>query len=178
MFITIITYVSIFCGGLLILLMLLSLLGGLDFDLDLGDSDVDTDAGGLGLVKSALTFISVCCWVVRVVLLMNVNPILAVTAGIGSGVIAVVFLSWILGMLLKNQVNVNWHPEQAKYKMAKVYLRIPKMNGSGIIHININGATRELKAKTTDNLDIATGAQVYIEDYQDGYAIVSKFENK
>jgi len=180
--ITIITYISIISGSILILQLLLSLLGGLDLDfdvdLDLGDTDTDTDAGGLGVIKSGLTFISVCLWVVRIFLLLNWNPYLAAMIGIGSGLIAVVLLTWMLRALLKNEVNVNWHPEDAVAKMAKVYLRIPKTNGSGIIQLNIKGANRELKAITKDGLDIATGEQVFVEDYQDGFAIVSKFENK
>jgi len=175
--ITIISYISLVTGGLLILLMLLSLLGGLDLDFDIGDTDVDADTGGLGVIKSGLTFISVCCWVVRVFLLLDTNPIIATGAGILSGMIAVFLLTLLFRALLKNEVNVNWSPEDAMYKMAKVYLKIP-VDKSGIIQININGATRELKAKTTDELDIATGEQVYVEDYKDGFAIVSKFENK
>jgi len=48
--ITLLTWISIFAGGLLILLFLLSLLGGFDLDVDIGSTEVDADAGGLGLI--------------------------------------------------------------------------------------------------------------------------------
>jgi len=73
--ITILTWVSIVAGGILILLMLLSLIGGLDLDLDLGSPDVDTDAGGIGLIKGILTFTSVSSWVIKVLLVSNKSPI-------------------------------------------------------------------------------------------------------
>ncbi len=174
--ITTITYISLFCGGLLILLMLLSLLGGLDLDFDFGDTDTDVDAGGLGVVKSTLTFVSVCLWIIRIALLAGMNPGVAATIGIGAGVLAVLLLTLLLRLLLKNQENVNWSPDQSINKMAKVYLRIPT-GSSGLIHININGATRELKAKTNDLIDIATGEEVYVQDYQNGFAIVSKMND-
>jgi len=57
--ITLLTRISIFAGGKLILLFLLSLLRGSDLDVDIGSTEVDADAGGLGLIKGFLTFISV-----------------------------------------------------------------------------------------------------------------------
>ncbi|NNE27791.1 MAG: hypothetical protein HKN09_13175, partial [Saprospiraceae bacterium] len=66
--ITILTWVALIAGSFLILMMLLSVIGGLDLDVDLGSTDVDTDAGGLGLIKGVLTFISVASWVMKVLL--------------------------------------------------------------------------------------------------------------
>jgi len=72
--ITILTWISITTGGILILMMLMSLIGGLDldFDLDVGSTDTDTDSsGGLGAIKGALTFVAVSSWVVKVLLTTN-----------------------------------------------------------------------------------------------------------
>jgi len=54
----ILTYISIFSGGILILLLFLSILGGLDLDFDFPDGDGEVDSsGGIGIVKGGLTFI-------------------------------------------------------------------------------------------------------------------------
>jgi len=180
--IEILTWITVISGGLLITLMVLSLLGGLDLDIDIdlgGDTDVDagggTDAGGgLGVLKSVLTFISIGSWVFKVVLLSNMNPILAVVISAASGAMAVFILSFLLSLLLRNQSNVNWSPEDALFKEGKVYLRISdKSNSGGIVQVTLNGAVRELKAKS-DGGEIATGEMVYIRDYVDGYVIVEK----
>ncbi len=171
--ITILTWISFITGGLLIILLLLSLLGGLELDFDLGgDTDVETDSGGLGVVKSVLTFISIASWVVKLVLLTDRNPAMAFGIGIVSGLAAVFFLSLLLRALLRNQENVNWKPQDATYEKAHVYLRIKK-NELGLIKVNINGAIRELKARSHGE-DIATGAQVVVDSVDDeGIALVS-----
>jgi len=152
----ILLYTSLFTGSLLVLLLLLSLIGGLDLDID-----VDFDSGGLGYIKSGLTFISIGTWVVKIVLVTSESPWLAALAGLAAGGAAVFILSMFLKFLLSNQSFVNWSSEDAINLSGKVYLKIPK-NGTGIIQVDINGATRELKAKTINQKEIKTGAIVEV----------------
>ena len=175
--ITILTWVSIVAGGLLIVLMLLSLIGGLDLDLDIGAPDVDTDAGGIGLIKGLLTFTSVSSWVIKVLLVSNQNPIVAGIIGIISGVAAFMLLSYLFKLLLSNEENVNWSMNDALFSKGEVYLRIP-VGGSGIVNVNINGATRELKAKSNSLSEIKTGSRVVIVETQGEFAIVELESNQ
>jgi membrane protein implicated in regulation of membrane protease activity len=172
-------YISLFSGGLLILLLLLSIIGGMDLDFDVGDTDVDTHAdagfGGLGIIKSGLTFLTIGSYVVKLMLAMSINPILTIFAGIVGGVIAVIILSWFLKLLLKNQSNVNWEYYEAEGKTGKVYLKIPS-EGTGIVNIEINGVTREIKAKSMDKVDIPTGTSVLVHDVDEEVANVTVFE--
>jgi len=170
--IELLTWISLISGGVLILLLLLSLLGGLELDFDLG-SETDVDSGDLGIIKGLLTFLSIGCWVVKLVLAVDQNPIFALAIGIVAGLVAVYLLNLMLRLLLRNQSEVNWKSEDAIYKEAKVYLKIPARKGYGIIHVNINGAVRELKAKTINKKEIATGEKVLVEDIVDNYAKVS-----
>ncbi len=170
--IELLTWISLISGGVLILLLLLSLLGGLELDVDIG-GDTDMDSGDLGIIKGLLTFLSIGSWVVKLVLAIDQNPIIALTIGIVSGLVAVYLLNLMLRLLLKNQSEVNWKSEDALYKEAKVYLKIPAKQGYGIIHVNINGAIRELKAKTINETEIATGEKVLVEDIVDSFAKVS-----
>ena len=168
--INILFYISIFSGGLLVLLMLLSFIGGMD--LDFGDTDIDS--GGLGVVKSVLTFLSVSAWVAKVILATSDNVAAAMIAAAVAGIIAVFILSMILKLLLKNQKFVHWDADMAIGKKGTTYLKIPA-EGNGIVHVVIDNTKRELKAKSDGN-EIPTGAQVYIQDFRDGYLIVSEIE--
>ena len=73
-------------------------------------------------------------------------------------------------------LHVNWSIEDALYQSAKVYLKIPK-SGTGIIQVNLNGVIREIKAKSINNKEIPTGAQVTVEKIEGNIAIVNKESN-
>jgi hypothetical protein len=172
-FVNILAYISIISGGLLLILMLLSLLGGLDLDFDFGDSEID--AGGLGVVKSVLTFVSVAAWVGKIVIVSTQNTVAAIGAALLAGIVSVLILTVLLRLLLKNQKFIYWSADMAVGKSGRAYLRIPA-DGSGIVHVMIDESKRELKAKTSGK-DIPTGAEVFIEDYRDGYLIVSELKS-
>ena len=167
---TILLYVSLISGGILVLLLSLSFISGLDLDIDFGDTDID--AGGMGIVKGVLTFFSIGAYVVRSILMTDSNPVIAFTVGAVAGAIAVFLLSMMFKWLLKQQSNVNWSLEDSVYQTAKVYLKIPKA-GSGIIQVNVNGVDRELKAKSSDKKEIPTGSTVMVEKIEGDFAIVT-----
>ena len=168
--IEILTGVSLIAGGLLVILLLLSILGGLDFDLDVSSTEVDS-GGGLGLVKGLLTFVSVSSWMVKVLLASQKNIIVSIVIGVICGALAIMLLSYILKLLLKNEENVNWELDDALFQTGQVYLKIPQ-DGEGIVNINIKGVKRELKAKTNASMDIATGSTVRVIDLDDQYVVV------
>ena len=172
--ITYLTCISIIAGGILILLMLLSLIGGLDFDTDFGDADIDTESGGggIGLIKGSLTFISVTSWVIKLLLATNQNPMIAVGIGLFAGALAFFLLNSLFKLLLQNEENVNWEIEDALFREAKVYLRIPPKDGTGIVHVSVKGANRELKAKTNYHKLISTGDHVIITEVNPEYVVV------
>ena len=169
---TVLLYTSLISGGILVLLLSLSFISGLDLDLDIDIGDSDIDAGGMGILKGVLTFFSIGSYVVRAVLMTDSNPVLAFSVGAVAGAIAVFLLSMMLKWLLKQQSNVNWSLDDSLYQKGKVYLKIPK-SGTGIIQVNINGANREIKAKSVDNKEIPTGTQVLVESIEGNLAIVT-----
>ena len=174
--IMILTWISIIAGGILILLMLLSLIGGLDLDMDMGSAEADADSGGIGLIKGFLTFTSVSSWVIKVLLVSQKSPAVAIVIGVISGLLAFWLLSYLFKLLLRNEENVNWSMHDALFSKGTVYLKIPP-GGSGIINVNINGATRELKAKSNIDQEIKTGSDIVIIETQGEYAIVRPAEN-
>lgn len=168
---TILFWVSIVTGGLLILLLLLSLIGGLELDMDVG-GDIDVDAGGLGLLKGMLTFISISSWVIKIVLATGKHPGIAILIGVACGFIAFALLNYMLVLLMRNAVNVNWSMNDALFQKGKVYLKIPAENGEGIVTVSIKGAKRELKAKSFNNKEITTGSNVKVMEVDENYILV------
>jgi len=164
---TILLYISLISGGILVLMILLNLFSGLDFDFDFGDAD---DGGSI--VKGTLTFFTVGAYIVRGFLLADNNPLVSLAAGLISGTIAVFILSLVLKWILSKQENVNWSLEDSIYEMGKVYLKIPK-SGAGIIQVEINGVNREIKAKSNDKKDLPTGTTIQVESVEGEFAIVT-----
>ena len=169
--IAILTWVSIIAGGILVLLLLLSLLGGLDIDVDIDNGDTDTSAGGIGLMKGALTFISVSSWVMKVLMVGQQGKTLSIVIGVLSGILAFALLNYLLKALLKNEENVNWKMSDALFQRGTTYLRIPA-GGEGIVQVDIRGASRELKAKSKSGQEIKTGESVVVVDTIKEFAIV------
>lgn len=170
--ITILTYISLFAGGVLVILMVLSLLGGLDLDFDLGESDFEMDAGNLGVIKGLLIFVSIGSWVMKLLLVSHQHPAMAITIGLVAGVGAFMLLSYLFKLLLRNQENVNWTISDTLYQEGKVYLKIPGGGESGIVQVNVKGALREMKAKSRNDEEIATGESVAVVDLAGEYVIV------
>jgi membrane-bound ClpP family serine protease len=175
--ITILTWVSIIAGGILVILLLISLIGGLDIDVDVetGGGDTDTSAGGIGLLKGALTFISVSSWVMKVLMVGQQGKTLSIVVGVLSGILAFILLNYLLKALLRNEENVNWEMSDSLFQRGITYLKIPE-GGEGLVQIKIRGAIRELKAKSKNGKEIKTGDPVMVLETLNEYAIVERIE--
>ncbi|OAV46085.1 hypothetical protein [Lewinella sp. 4G2] len=166
--IELLTIISLASGALLFILLLASIIGGLDLDFDL---DVDLD-GGLGILKSTLTFLSVGAWVVRLMLHTYENPTIAFVAGTAAGIIGVFIVSRMFKFMLSQEINVNYQPQDALLKQGKVYVPIPS-GGEGVINVAVKGTNRELKAKSINGEALTTGTLVEVVDLDpDGIMVV------
>jgi len=166
--IELLTTISLVSGGILFLLLLLSIIGGLDLDIDL---DVDAD-GGLGVLKSVLTFVSLGSWVVKLMLVSYENPTLAFVVGAAAGAVGVWVLAQMVKFMLAQQLNVNYRHEDALLQQGKVYLTIPPA-GQGLVNVKINGRNRELKAKTNTGEALPTGTAIEVVNLEpDGIVVV------
>jgi len=173
--IPILTWVSVFSGGLLIFLMLFSIVGGMDLDLDV-DTSADAggvDTGGIGYLKGGLTLISVTTWVMKIVLLSQENIGLAIVIGLVVAFIALWILNYIFRFLIRNEENVNWSMEDAIEQLGEVYLRIPP-KGEGIVNVLVNGVNRELKAVSQDKQEIKTGDKIRVVGIEGEFVKVKK----
>ena len=178
----ILLWIGIIAGGLMVLLLLLSMLSGLDLD---GDVDVDVhadvhadggdvDAGGLGLLKSGLTLFSIGSFTARAIVLnSDWSWPIAITSGIIAGIIAIILLSQFLKLLLRQQEEGNYEFWEAEGKIGKVYVPIPK-DGIGKITIEINGVNREIPARCQSEEAIGSNEKVVVVQAEEDWLIVTR----
>ena len=170
-------------GGLLILLLLISIFGSMDIggDVDVdagGDMDAHADASdaGLGIVKTLLTFISVGAFTARAILLnTSWSWTLVIITALVAGGIAVLLLTWFFRWLLRNQEEGTWRLWQAEGKMGTVYVPIPP-GGKGRVIVKIDNVNREMDARTANGRTLATHEKVMVVEAKEGFVVVAPLE--
>ncbi len=182
-------WIGMTAGGFLVILLLISILGGMDIggdvdlaDLDAGDvdahGDIDVGDAPLGIVKTILTFISVGAFTARAIFMNTAwSWILAGLTALAAGAIAVILLSWFFKWLLRNQEEGNWRLWQAEGKIGTVYVPIPKA-GKGRITVKIDNVNREIAAKSQDGAPIASREKVMVLEARDNLLIVTPLEDE
>lgn len=171
-------------GGLMVLLLLLSILSGLEIggglDVDGGgqvDHPADGADGSFGIIKTLLTFISVGSFTARAIFLNSEwSWPIAVLSAVLAGGAAVLLLSWFFRWLLKNQEEGNWHLWQAEGKMGVVHIPIPA-DGKGRIMVKIDNAKREISAQSQDGQAMSTHDKVMVLEAKEGFVIVTAMED-
>lgn len=157
--VSLLTTIALISGGILTVLLLLSVVFGMDFDLDADTPDADT--GGVGWVKGILAFTATGTYATAIALEGKFHPIVAILLGIAVGSVVVWILSALLKFLLSQQENTNWEMSDALGNRGKVYLKIPA-SGQGIVRVEMKGAARELKARSKEGTELRTGSSVRV----------------
>lgn len=176
-------------GGLLILLLLISIFSGLeiggDLDVDMG-GDVDVDAGGdmdghldadgssagLGVIKTLLTFISVGAFTARAIFLnTSWSWTIVILTALAAGAVAVMLLTWFFRWLLRNQEEGNWHLWQAEGKVGTVYVPIPP-EGKGRIIVEIDNVRREIAARSENGQQLRTHEKAFVVKAEEDHVVV------
>jgi len=169
-------WIGTLAGGLLVLLLLLSIFSSLDIggdvDVDAHDADGSVDHAPLGILKTLLTFVSVGAFTARAIFLnTSWSWTLVIFTALIAGMVAVVLLSWFFRWLLKNQEQGNWHMWQTEGKMGTVYVPIPA-KGKGRIKVKIDQTNREVAAKSRDGQAMGTHDRVFIVEAREDFVIV------
>lgn len=167
----ILAWIGGICGVTLMIMLLFSILSGSDLDIDL---ESDTDSEGFGIVKSILTFVAISSLTIRAVTLHSTwSWVYAIITGIAAGAVAVFILILLFRFLLGQQEDGSWKMWQAEGKVGTVYVPIPT-SGVGKVVITINGADREIEAKTREGHALTTGTKVIVTEAKKNYLVVSE----
>ncbi len=174
--------IAIVFSILLLIQMALSMIGmelhDIDGDAsgDHGDVSVDADFHLLS-VRSIIAFFTLFGW--AGVLLLNSGKAILTTVLLSSvaGFIAMITVAYLLYLFAKLGESGNVDLRDAIFQTGQVYLSIPPAkSGQGKVHIEIQGALKELDAITEGN-GLPTGSQVRIlEILDDNLLLVESIE--
>ena len=155
---------------LFIIQFIMSLIG-LDYDSDIeigGDTlegDMDFDHSfQLFSLRSIIAFFSFFGWIGLFVLNRSEQVWLAVFLAVMGGFIAMTTVAYLMYLMTKLEEEGNVHIKNAIHESGEVYLTIPgKETGRGKIHVNIQGALKEVDA-ITKGKELPTGTKIKVVD--------------
>ena len=162
--------ISLVFSTLFIIQFVMSLIGlEMDSEIEIGGDTLDTDLElsynfQLFSIRSVIAFFAFFGWIGLFVLKRSEGIWLSVALASLGGLIAMVTVAYLMYSISKLQEEGNIHIQQALHESGEVYLTIPK-NSSGIgkVHINIQGALKEVDA-VTHGQEIPTGSKIKVVD--------------
>ena len=165
--------ISIVFSILFVIQFVLSLIGfdaDTDVDVDI-DSETHLDTGyGLGAdvtffsVRSIIAFFTFFGWTGVLTLRNGAGIAVAVTMALIAGAAAMYIVAYMMYKFTQLDSSGNYNVLHAIENTGEVYLTIPEQTiGTGLIHIKIDGAIRELPA-TTHGKALPTGSQIKVID--------------
>ena len=164
--------IAIVFSTLLLIQMVLSMIGlefsdaDADFSSEHGDGSLSPDFSLIS-VRSIIAFFTLFGW--AGVLLLNAGKTILTTVLLssGAGFIAMISVAYLLYLLSKLGESGNTDLSSAIFQTAEVYLSIPPAkSGQGKVHVEIQGALKELDAITEGN-GLPTGSNVRILEILD-----------
>lgn len=137
------------------------------------DFEIATDFSLFSL-RSILAFLALFGWTGIVMLHKGYTLPIAVIASLFTGFAAMFSVAYLFYLFFKMQDSGSeFYPYQALGQIADVYLTIPpNKEGSGLIHITLDGNFRELQAITEQGAPIVTGQKIRIIDVQTDNTVV------
>lgn len=175
--------------SVLFVLQLISSIIGLDFDsgvdtdlhFDTHDGHFDVDQGfTLFSIRSIIAFFTFFGWVGVITLHKGIDIQYVIIISFFAGLIAMVFVAFVLFQLIKLAEVGNVDIEEALGKYGKVYVPVPaQRNGTGLVNIEIRNKIMELRA-ITDGENLPTGTVIYVfKILEDNILLVGEItENK
>lgn len=168
-------------GGIFFVRLVIQLAGGVgdaDAEIEPGHGDVehaDADASFKLLSLQGLTAFFMMFGLVGFALLRgsDVNDAIAVAGAVGAGL----FTVWIIGRIftLVKGLQSSGTVETASFLGAKgsVYLTIPPQ-GTGKVHLVLNGRLREYPAVSRDQAEIRTGVPIVVVQVSGNVVVVER----
>ena len=150
-------------SALLVIQTALSFIG-LDFDTDTDfDADLSADFSVFSF-KSVMAFVAFFGWMGIVGYGREWPMLMIILAGIGSGLVAMFIVAYMLFQFQKIESSGTMRIGDALLKEGEVYLLVPGNSmGKGKVTLEISGTVREMRAMT-EGAAIPTGSKVKVID--------------
>lgn len=180
--------VSIIFSVLFVIQFVLSLVG-LDFDHD-ADHDVDFSADAdhdlsvdhdftILSVRSFIAFFTFFGWTGVLILRGGGSSLSAIALGSLAGFVSMLIVGYIMYLFTKLQQDGTLDFDNAIFEEGEVYLSIPaNEEGSGKIHIELQGSLRELPARSRDGVAIKTGTKIRVVEVLEDHTLIVEPVNK
>ncbi len=152
----------------------------LDGDVDDLDGGVD-DAVGLRIftIRGLVAMFSIGGWLGIAAVDLGANNLFASLIAIGSGILALFLVAYIIKLLLKLQENGNLDPKNAIARTARVYITIPSArSGTGKVMLTLQERLVEMDAVTDYSEAIKTDSMVQVVSLSDGVLVVRPLSDK
>ncbi|WP_207497061.1 hypothetical protein [Aridibaculum aurantiacum] len=159
--------IALLFSTILVILSILSLLGGAFDFFDDGYDGGDIDGGDVSFqffsIRNLVVFFTIFGWSGLATKQAGGSDIAAIAVGLLSGVTMVAILYLLLKNVYKLRQSGTLQVENAINQVGEVYLRIPSQRGGrGKVHVVVQGRLVEIEAVTDDETDIATGKTVQV----------------
>ena len=174
--------VAIAGSVILLILIVMTLVGG-DVD-DLGDVDADIDGDtGIGFqflsFKNLMGFLTIFGWSGLACLDNGLSTGLTIFISVICGLLMMLAMASLFYYLAKLQSSGTLNLKNAKDQIGEVYLTIgAKRSRIGKVSVNVQGTLRELQALTDEDQDLVQGNVVKVHDVTDTGILIVNLLNK
>lgn len=174
--------VAVAGSAILLILIVMTLMGG-DVD-DMGDVDADIDGDtGVGFqflsFKNLMGFLTIFGWSGISCIDNGLSTGLTIVISVFCGLLMMSAMAALFYYLSKLQSSGTLKLKNAKDQIGEVYLTVgAKRSRIGKVSVNVQGTLRELQALTDEKQDLVQGNVVKVHDVTDTGILIVNLLNK
>ena len=174
--------VAIAGSAILLVLVIMTLIGG-DVD-DMGDVDADIEADtGIDFqflsLKNLMGFFTIFGWSGVACIESDLSTGLTIFISVVCGLLMMLAMASLFYYLAKLQSSGTLNLKNAVNQIGEVYLTIgAKRSRMGKVSVNVQGTLRELQALTDEDHDLVQGNVVKVQDVTDTGILIVNLLNK
>ncbi len=176
--------VALIASAILVILLILTLLGGDAEDMDAGDVDADVEGDyGIGFqflsFKNLMGFLTIFGWSGIACLDGGLSKGLTVLISVVCGLLMMFAMASLFYYLGKLQSSGTLRLKSALNQVGEVYLTIGAGRSKiGKVSITVQGTLRELEALTDEEKDLVLGNVVRVKDITENGILIVELLNK
>ena len=155
---------------LFVIQFIMSILGlDVDSDIEIGGDTLEGDielnySFQIFSLRSIIAFFAFFGWIGLFVLNRSGEPWLSLVLASLGGLAAMISVAYLMYMMTKLEEEGNIYIQNSMHEAGEVYLTIPQgSSGKGKIHVNIQGALKEVDAVTNGD-EIPSGSKIKVID--------------